>query len=162
MSERMRSTERVEAAARAAGLPLAVVTMPQSTRTAEEAAAACGTSVAQIVKSLVFAKGESGEAVLLLVSGANRVDLAVAAEAVGGRLERMDAEAVRALTGFAIGGVAPLGSLTPLATYMDADLLNFATIWAAAGAPYAVFETTPQALAEATGAKVVRLAAKGA
>ena len=131
--------------------------MPQSTRTAEEAAAACGTSVAQIVKSLVFRKAGSGEPVLFLVSGANRVDQTAIAASVGDRLERMDANEVRALTGFAIGGVAPIGSLTPLATFMDADLMAFETIWAAAGAPYAVFETTPAALAEATSAAIVSL-----
>jgi prolyl-tRNA editing enzyme YbaK/EbsC (Cys-tRNA(Pro) deacylase) len=134
----MRSTDRVRAAAEAAGLRLDIRRMPQTTRTAEEAAAACGTTVGQIVKSLVFRKAESGEAVLLLVSGANRVDQDAVRASIGEALERMDASAVRTLTGFAIGGVAPLGSLTPLATFMDADLMRFETVWAAAGAPDAV------------------------
>jgi prolyl-tRNA editing enzyme YbaK/EbsC (Cys-tRNA(Pro) deacylase) len=155
MTAGMRSTDRVRAAAEAAGLPLDIRQMPQTTRTAADAAAACGTSVAQIVKSLVFRKAESGEPVLILVSGANRVDQEAIKGAIGEALERFDADQVRALTGFAIGGVAPFGSLTPLATFMDADLLRFATVWAAAGAPNAVFEVKPKALAEATGAKVV-------
>ena len=153
--QRMKSTDRVQAAAGAAGLPIEIREMPQSTRTAEEAAAACGTSVAQIVKSLIFRKAESGEPVLLLVSGRNRVDQTAVAAEIGETLERMDANAVRELTGFAIGGVAPLGSLAPLATFMDADLLEFETVWAAAGAPYAVFAVAPRALAEATGARII-------
>jgi prolyl-tRNA editing enzyme YbaK/EbsC (Cys-tRNA(Pro) deacylase) len=151
----MKSTDRVRAAAEAAGLPLDVREMPQTTRTAEDAAAACGTSVAQIVKSLVFRKVESGEPVLVLVSGANRVDQIAIKAAIGEALERIDADQVRALTGFAIGGVAPLGSLTPLATFMDKDLLAFETVWAAAGAPNAVFRADPRALAEAAGASIV-------
>lgn len=153
----MRSTYRVKAAAEAAGLSITVREMPQSTRTAVEAAAACGTSVAQIVKSLIFRKAKSGDTVLLLVSGKNRVDQSAIAGVIGEPLERMDADAVRKATGFAIGGVAPLGSQTPLDTFMDADLMKFDSIWAAAGAPYAVFEVTPGALAAATGAKVITL-----
>ncbi len=131
--------------------------MPQSTRTAAEAAAACGTSVAQIVKSLIFQKAESGEPVLILVSGQNRVDEKAMKAVVGEALKRIDADQVRALTGFAIGGVAPLGSLSPLATFMDTDLMAFETVWAAAGAPQAVFEVDPKALAAATGAAIVRV-----
>ncbi len=151
----MRSTDRVRAAAEAAGLTLQVREMPQSTRTAEDAAAACGTSVGQIVKSLIFRKAESGDPVLILVSGVNRVDQEAMKAVIGEKLARMDANDVRALTGFAIGGVAPLGSLTPLATFMDEDLMAFDNVWAAAGAPNAVFEVNPKALAEATGAHVV-------
>ncbi len=151
----MRSTDRVLAAASAAGLPIEIREMPQSTRTAAEAAAACGTSVAQIVKSLIFRKAESGEVVLILVSGKNRVDERAIKGAIGEALKRMDADAVREATGFAIGGVAPLGALAPLQTFMDADLLAFDTVWAAAGAPHAVFEVAPAALAKATGATVI-------
>jgi prolyl-tRNA editing enzyme YbaK/EbsC (Cys-tRNA(Pro) deacylase) len=131
--------------------------MPQSTRTAAEAAAACGATVAQIVKSLVFRKAESGEPVLLLVSGKNRVDEKAVKAEIGDTLERIDANAVRDLTGFAIGGVAPLGSLTPLATYMDADLMAFDIVWAAAGAPTAVFKVEPGALARVTGASIIKV-----
>ncbi len=155
MTDGMRSTDRVRAAAETAGLALDIRLMPQTTRTAADAAAACGTSVGQIVKSLVFRKAMSGEPVLILVSGANRVDQSAMQAIIGEPLERVDADAVRALTGFAIGGVAPLGSLTSLATFMDADLMRFATVWAAAGAPNAVFEVEPRALAAAAGARIV-------
>jgi prolyl-tRNA editing enzyme YbaK/EbsC (Cys-tRNA(Pro) deacylase) len=155
MGERMRSTDRVRAAAEAARLPIDIREMPASTRTAEEAAAACCASVAQIVKSLVFRKARSGEPVLLLVSGKNRVDQKAIAAVVGEPLERVDADVVRSVTGFSIGGVSPLGSLTPLATFMDADLLAFDTVWAAAGAPQAIFAASPAALAEAAGARIV-------
>ncbi len=157
MAERTKSTDRVRNAAAAAGLAIDIREMPQSTRTAAEAAAACGTSVAQIVKSLVFKKAESGEPVLILVSGQNRVDEKAVKAVIGEALKRIDADQVRALTGFAIGGVAPLGSLAPIQTFMDADLLAFETVWAAAGAPHAVFEVEPNALAAATGATVLRV-----
>ena len=157
MAERLRSTDRVRAAAEAAGLPLEIREMPQSTRTAEEAAAACGTSVAQIVKSLIFRKATSGAPLLLLVSGKNRVDEKAIRAALGDTLKRVDANEVRDLTGFAIGGVAPLGSLTPLPTFMDADLMAFDVVWAAAGAPSAVFAAEPAALAAATGAEIIRV-----
>ena len=157
MNGKMRSTDRVRQAAEAAGLAISIREMPQSTRTAEEAAAACGTSVGQIVKSLIFRGAASGEPVLLLVSGANRVDTGAVARTIGEALERMDADAVRSATGFAIGGVAPLGALAPIRTYMDEDLLAFATVWAAAGSPQAVFEVEPRALAAAAGAEIIRV-----
>lgn len=153
----IRSTDRVKAAAEAAGLAIEIREMPQSTRTAAEAAAACGCAVAQIVKSLIFKKATSGEPVLLLVSGKNRVDEKAVKAAIGDTLARIDANDVRELTGFAIGGVAPLGSLIPIETYMDADLLAYETVWAAAGAPHAVFAVAPKALAEATRASVIRV-----
>jgi prolyl-tRNA editing enzyme YbaK/EbsC (Cys-tRNA(Pro) deacylase) len=153
----MRSTERVKAAATTAGLAIDIREMPQSTRTAAEAATACGCSVAQIVKSLIFRKAASREPVLLLVSGKNRVDEQAVKAAIGDALARMDANDVRELTGFAIGGVAPLGSLTPLETYIDADLLGYETVWAAAGAPHAVFAVAPEALAAATRASIIKV-----
>ncbi|MCT8266235.1 YbaK/EbsC family protein [Afifella sp. JA880] len=157
MASATRSSDRVEAAARTAGIDISIQRMPDTTRTAEDAAKACGTSVAQIVKSLIFKKVESGEPVLLLVSGENRVNEKMMAERLGEALERVDARAVRELTGFAIGGVAPLGSISPLATYIDEDLLAFESVWAAAGAPNAVFEVAPHKLKEATGAEPVRV-----
>jgi prolyl-tRNA editing enzyme YbaK/EbsC (Cys-tRNA(Pro) deacylase) len=155
--ERARSTDRVRAAAEAAGLAVEIREMPQSTRTAAEAAAACCTSVAQIVKSLIFRKATSGEPILILVSGKNRVDEQAVRASIGDTLQRVDADQVRALTGFAIGGVAPLGSLTPLATFMDSDLMGFDVVWAAAGAPTAVFAVVPAALAAATKAAIIRV-----
>jgi prolyl-tRNA editing enzyme YbaK/EbsC (Cys-tRNA(Pro) deacylase) len=92
-----------------------------------------------------------------LASGSNRVDEDRLGQMLGEKLERMDARAVREVTGFAIGGVAPIGSIAPLATYMDADLMTFPTVWAAAGAPNAVFETEPRALAAAIAAQIISL-----
>ncbi|GAB5468329.1 MAG: YbaK/EbsC family protein [Rhodospirillales bacterium] len=158
MAERKSSRERVLEAAARASLSISVMEMPASTRTAAEAAEACGCSVAEIVKSLVFCGAESGRLVLLLVSGAKQVDLAKAAEAIGEPLARADPKAVRATTGFAIGGVAPIGHLTDLPTWIDESLLGFKRVWAAAGAPTAVFAVAPRALQQACGASVLTLA----
>jgi len=151
------SMERVEAAANALGLDITITLMADTTRTAEDAAAACGCAVGQIVKSLIFQRADDASFVLLLVSGAHQVDLEKAAKAVGGKLERADAKAVRAETGFAIGGVAPIGSKVPLATFLDETLLDFDTVWAAAGRPNAVFQVAPQRLADKIGAVVADL-----
>lgn len=132
--------------------------MPASTRTAQEAADACGCDVAQIVKSLIFEGTETGDLVLLLVSGRHQVDMDKAHEAVGESLKRAEIKRVRDETGFAIGGVAPLGHTAPLRTWIDKTLLEFDAVWAAAGAPNTVFEVNPAALKEATGAPVVKLA----
>ncbi|WP_420406253.1 YbaK/EbsC family protein [Nisaea sp.] len=152
-----KSVNRVKAAAEAAGLATEILRMPDSTRTAEEAAAACGCEVGQIVKSLIFKGAESGELKLLLVSGSNQVDLAKAAAAAGEPLGRADPKEVREITGFAIGGVSPIGHLVPVATWMDEDLLGYPTVWAAAGAPNAVFEVAPSALRAAANATVAAL-----
>ena len=148
---------KVREAAGRLGLAIAVREMPQSTRTAEEAAAACGCGVAQIVKSLVFAGKSSGAPYLLLVSGKNRVDEKGVAAAVGEALTRPDAETVRDWTGFSIGGIPPFGHATPMPVFVDEDLLRFDTVWAAAGTPSAVFPAEPKALAQAIGAKVIRV-----
>jgi prolyl-tRNA editing enzyme YbaK/EbsC (Cys-tRNA(Pro) deacylase) len=150
------ASRRVLDGARAAGLDIEIVVMPGSTRTAQEAAAACGCDVAQIVKSLVFRGSESGRAYLLLVSGANRVDEAQAAAVLGEAITRPDAAFVREATGFAIGGVSPFGASQPVATYYDPDLLTFSVVWAAAGTPLSVFRAEPAALIAATGAKPLR------
>lgn len=151
------AAQRVAAAARALGLDIKVHTMTQSTRTAEEAAAACGCVVAQIVKSLVFRGKESGRPYLLLVSGANRVNEKAVAKVVGETLRRPDALYVRDITGFAIGGIPPVGHATPLATYMDRDLLGFETVWAAAGTPESVFPVSPTELRDKSGATVINV-----
>jgi len=153
----MRSQDRVRQAAEAAGLDISIAEMPQSTRTAEEAAAACGCRVGQIVKSLIFRRADTNRPVLLLVSGANRVDLDRVAAIVGSDLKRADADYVRAETGFAIGGVAPFGATSPIATYMDQDLLAFETIWAAAGKSNSMFRTEPRPLADAAGAEIIAI-----
>ena len=151
------SAQRVQDAAVALGLDVTVREMAQPTRTAEEAAAACGVTVGQIVKSLVFVGSESGRPYLLLVSGANRVNEKGVAAHLGEKLKRPDADAVRALTGYAIGGIPPFGHATQLATYMDRDLLGYDVIWAAAGTPRAVFRTEPAALRDAAGAVVIEV-----
>jgi prolyl-tRNA editing enzyme YbaK/EbsC (Cys-tRNA(Pro) deacylase) len=155
MSELASSAQKVQDAATALGLGIAVAEMAQPTRTAEEAAAACGVTVGQIVKSLVFLGASSGKPYLLLVSGANRVNEKDVAAHLGEKLKRPDADAVRALTGYAIGGIPPFGHDTKLATYMDRDLLAYEVIWAAAGTPKAVFRVEPGALRDATGAVVI-------
>ncbi|MGE3874805.1 MAG: YbaK/EbsC family protein [Parvibaculaceae bacterium] len=126
--------------------------MAASTRTAEEAAQACGCEVGQIVKSLVFRGATSGLPYLLLVSGKNRVDEKKAARAIGEGLARPDAAYVRGTTGFAIGGIPPFGHAQPLKTYIDADLLAYADVWTAAGTPHCVMRLKPEDLRAKTQA----------
>ena len=148
---------RVQAVADSLGLAIAVQSMPDSTRTAAEAAAACGCGVGQIVKSLVFQGKDTGRPLLLLVSGANRVDEKGVAVTVGEQLVRPDAGFVRTVTGFAIGGIPPFGHATPLATWIDEDLLQYEVVWAAAGTPNAVFAVDPAQLRAAVAATVLRV-----
>lgn len=154
-AKKKRSSERVMDAAGALGLEIEIRTMPASTRTAEEAATACGCVVGQIIKSLIFERCDNGKLVLLLISGANQADLGHIEDELGFTLGRCDARKVRAETGFAIGGVAPIGHLVALDVYMDPDLLAYDTVWAAAGSPNAVFSIHPQKLATATGAHIL-------
>ncbi len=144
------SIARVEAAAREAGLSISVRRMPASTRTAAEAAMACGCALSQIVKSLIFERADTGALSLLLVSGARRVEPKAAIFGAG--LVRADPKRVRAETGFAIGGVAPIGHLVRLEVWMDSHLLEHDRVWAAAGAPFAVFALAPADLHRVTGA----------
>lgn len=146
---------RFEAWAEASQANLDLRRFPQGTRTAEEAAAAVGCEVGQIVKSLVFLAG--GQPVVALVSGANRLDEAALAAAAGGQVGRADAATVREATGYAIGGVPPFGHDTELPVYCDRDLLQHSTVWAAAGRPDTVFEITPQRLVELSRATVADL-----
>lgn len=139
----------------ARGLPGRVREMTASTRTSAEAAAAIGCDVAQIAKSLVFRGRDSGAALLAIVSGVNRVDENKLAALIGERVGRPDADFVRAATGFAIGGVPPVGHERQIRTFIDADLLALDPIWAAAGTPVAVFSTTPSELAALTAGQVV-------
>ena len=137
------SVEKFVAAAVALGFTPQVVITPEPARTAEQAALACGCTVAEIVKSLIFRGEVSGEPLLFLVSGANRVDEARAAAAGGEPIARPDAAFVRAATGFAIGGIPPFGHDRPARTFIDRDLLAHARLWAAAGHPNAVFAIAP-------------------
>lgn len=143
---------RVRDALRAHGLAGEVVELRASARTAAEAAAACGVGVAQIVKSLVFLAGP--EPILALVSGANQADEARLAALVGKPIRRADADAVRAATGFAIGGVPPVGHARTLRVLIDRDLLGYDRLFAAAGTPHAVFPVTPEELCRVTGGQV--------
>jgi prolyl-tRNA editing enzyme YbaK/EbsC (Cys-tRNA(Pro) deacylase) len=128
--------------------------MSSSTRTSAEAAAACGCTVAEIAKSIIFRAKPSQRAVLVIASGVNRVEEKKVAALIGEGLGKADAEFVRARTGFVIGGVPPVGHDTPPVVLIDRDLLAFASIWAAAGTPNAVFPLTPQELLALTGGKV--------
>ncbi|HZF12894.1 MAG TPA: YbaK/EbsC family protein [Thermoanaerobaculia bacterium] len=146
---------RVQAALAALGAAGQVVEVDHSTRTATEAAAALGTTVGQIAKSLVFLVDD--EPVLVIASGSNRVDLDKLARHLGGTPERADAETVKRATGYPIGGVPPVGHPTPLRTLLDRDLLAYGELWAAAGTPHAVFPTHPEELLRITGGAVVDL-----
>ncbi|HVO04423.1 MAG TPA: YbaK/EbsC family protein [Candidatus Cybelea sp.] len=154
------SVERVRAALAALGLDAEIKEFSASTRTAADAAAAIGCTVAQIAKSLVFRARPSGRAVLVIASGVNRVDEAKLAAALGESIGKADAEFVRAETGFAIGGVAPVGHGVALTTFIDADLMGYGEIWAAAGSPNAVFRLTPRDLVRITGGKVADIKAE--
>jgi len=149
------SARKVADAAHAAGLAVTVVERAESTRTAEEAAAACGCGVAQIVKSLVFRGATSGKPYLMLVSGTNRLNEKGVASVLGESLTRPDAAYVREVTGYAIGGIPPLGHASAMQVFIDRDLLGFDVVWAAAGTPRAVFAVAPGALADAIGARII-------
>lgn len=149
------SAAKVQDEARRLALDVAVREMPASTRTAEEAASACGVTVGQIVKSLVFLGAQTGKPYLLLVSGTNRVNETGVAAHLGEGVTRPDGRSVREMTGFAIGGIPPFGHDTPLATFMDQDLLQYDVVWAAAGTPKAVFSADPKKLRDAVQATVI-------
>ena len=139
----------------AAGVDAQVREFPNSTRTAQDAAAAVGSSLGQIVKSLVFLAGD--RPVLALVSGMNRLDTDRLAAIIGAPIRKADAHAVREATSYAIGGVPPAGFPEPLPTYVDRDLLQYQTVWAAAGTPRHVFPIAPRELVRVTGGTVVDL-----
>lgn len=152
------SARKVQAALAAFGLGLEVREFDASTRTAADAAKAIGCTVGQIAKSILFRAASSGRPVLVIASGTNRVDERKVAALLGEKLGKADAEFVRVQTGFAIGGVPPVGHTVPPATFVDQDLMAFAEIWAAAGTPNAVFRLTPQDLARITGGRVAAIA----
>ena len=157
MSENLHpNTIRVIEAARAAGFEIQTKRFPEGTKTAQDAATAIGVEVGQIVKSLVF--GVDDEIVMALVSGSNQLDEKKLAAAAGGsKCKRVDADAVRAATGFPIGGVPPLGLATHLRVFIDPDLLQFGEVWAAAGTWNDVFGIEPHKLVEASGGALTDL-----
>ncbi|CAO3352747.1 YbaK/EbsC family protein [Azospirillum palustre] len=148
------SAARVQALLDGIGLGHRVVEHEGSTRTSEDAANAVGCAVAQIAKSLIFRTKETGRPVLVVASGANRVDEKAVGRLIGEKIERADPEFVRESTGFAIGGVPPIGHAVPPLVMIDDDLLRLETIWAAAGTPNAVFRLTPADLVSMTGGRV--------
>ena len=152
------SAQRVQDALAARGFQNQVQELRETARTAAEAAAAVGCEVGQIAKSLVFKGRVSGRAVLVIAAGSNRVDTGKVEALVGEPLDRPDADFVRAETGFAIGGIPPLGHDRAIVTIIDEDLRRHPSIWAAAGHPNAVFPLTPDELERMTGGTVARTA----
>ena len=148
------SARRVQQALEAQGVDLQVIELQDSTRTATEAAQAIGCAVGQIVKSLIFKGKKTQQPYLVLASGVNRVDEKKLRRIVGEKIGKADADFVRAHTGFAIGGVSPVGHPGPLQTVVDEDLLQYDLLWAAAGTPHAVFALTPPDLQLLTGGQV--------
>ena len=152
------SAQRVQDALLARGFQNQVQELAETARSAAEAAAAVGCTVGQIAKSLVFKGRQSGRAVLVIASGANRVDLARVQALLGEPLDRADPDFVREETGFAIGGIPPAGHAKAITTVIDEDLLEHERIWAAAGHPNAVFPLTPEELVRLTGGTVAKTA----
>lgn len=148
-----KSLKRVRAALDAAGLQTEIRETPLA-RTAQDAADALGCSVDQIAKSIIFRGETSGEAILFLTAGGNRVDPGKAAALAGESLGKANAELVRRQTGFAIGGVSPVGHLSPIRAFMDQRLLDFEIVWAAAGTPHHVFASEPSDLERVTSAQI--------
>lgn len=149
---------RVQEALQRAGIVTTILELSESTRTATEAAKAIGCELAQIAKSLLF-RTASGSPVLVIASGRNRVDEGRVAAMVGETIERAPADFVRSVTGYAIGGVPPAGHATQLRhVLVDADLFEYAEIWAAAGTPHAVMRLTPDELLRLCGGRVMNVA----
>ncbi|MEO8484716.1 MAG: YbaK/EbsC family protein [Betaproteobacteria bacterium] len=153
------SAQRVQDALAAAGLDCRIVEHAQTARTSADAAALLGCDVAQIAKSLVFRRGRDGDgAVLVIASGANRVDEAKVAAHLGEPIGRADAAFVRHATGYAIGGIPPLGHAMPMPVFIDRALLPFDVVYAAGGTPNALFPIAPADLVRASGATVADVA----
>lgn len=147
-----KSLKRVRDALETAGIDADIREMTQGTRTAEDAARAVGCDVDQIAKSIIFRGEQTGHVVLFLTAGGNRVDADKATAIAGQPLGKADADLIRAETGFAIGGVAPVGHLTQVQAWIDPRLSEFTEVWAAAGTPRHVFAISPADLIRVTGA----------
>lgn len=151
------SAQKIQNILHSFGSDYKVIEFSELTRTAQEAADRVGCELGQIVKSLIFKGTSSNKGVLVLTSGANRVDENKVSQYAGKSIGRADPEFVRTATGFAIGGVPPFGHNQPLETYIDEDLLQFVSVWAAAGTPNAVFQLPPTDLVKITAGKIVRI-----
>ncbi len=154
MSTLSSSAQKVQDQIKSLGFDYIVTEHAESTRTAQEAAERAGCELGQIVKSLIFKGKSTDKPILVLTSGANRVDEKRISQYAGEAITRADADFVRAVTGFAIGGVPPIGHLQKLETYLDEDFLQYPTIWAAAGTPNAIFELKTPDLQTMTQGKV--------
>ncbi len=157
MSELSQSAQKVQAALEALGLPCQVIELPGSTRTALEAAQAVNCQVGQIVKSLIFMGAETSRPIMVLASGVNRVNETRMMDLVGEMVKKGDADFVRSHTGFAIGGVPPVGLASQILTFIDEDLLAFPIVWAAAGTPHAVFSLNPADLKRMTAGVITSI-----
>ncbi|MGA7193697.1 MAG: YbaK/EbsC family protein [Anaerolineales bacterium] len=151
------TAQKVQDVLTSQGFNCNVIEHTESTRTAQEAADRAGCELGQIIKSLIFKGKISHKPILVLTSGANRVDEKRISEYANESIVRADADFVRTVTGFAIGGVPPLGHAQEMETYLDEDLLQYKTIWGAAGTPNAIFELTPDDLIKMTSGKVMRV-----
>jgi prolyl-tRNA editing enzyme YbaK/EbsC (Cys-tRNA(Pro) deacylase) len=149
------SAQTVQQALKSKGIDARVVVFPQSARTAKDAAAALGCEVAQIAKSLIFRRTDTNLPVLVIASGSNRVDEQLVSAYLNAEIVKADADFVRSSTGFAIGGVPPLGHRNPIQTLVDQSLLQHDLVWAAAGTPNAVFSLNPHQLVEITNGQVI-------
>lgn len=148
-----KSLKRVRAALITHGIEADILEMQDGTRTAADAAGAAGCEIDQIIKSIIFRGDHSGNAVLFLTAGGNQVDACKAADLAGEPLGKADAKLIRAQTGFAIGGVSPVGHVNPIRAFYDNRLLAFDRVWAAAGTPRHIFAADPRALIAASGAQ---------
>ena len=149
------SAQKIQDLLTSLGYTYTVIEHAESTRTAQEAADRAGCALGQIVKSLIFKGKESGKPILVLTSGANRVDEKRISGYAGEPIGKADADFARTVTGFVIGGVPPIGHIQTMETYIDEDFLRYPTIWAAAGTPNAIFELKTADLPIMTGGKVV-------
>src|SRR5688572_22185356 len=157
MSTLSTSAQKIQDLLNSLGYSYTVIEHAESTRTAQEAADRAGCELGQIVKSLIFRGKDSGKPILVLTSGANRVDEKRISEYAGEAIVRADADFVRNVTGFAIGGVPPVGHIQNMETYIDEDFLHYPTIWAAAGTPNAIFELNTGDLQKMTGGNLMRV-----
>lgn len=155
--ELSKKAQVVQEALREFGLSCEVVQLPDSTRTAKEAAQAIGCSVDQIAKSIVFKGKETARPYLVIARGTERVDERKLEAIVQEPVEKADADFVREETGFAIGGVPPLGHARKIGTFIDEGLGRYETLWAAAGTPHAVFKLTPEDLSRITSGLIVEI-----
>ena len=152
-----KSAQSVQDALSRNGIDIKVVELPATTRTAEEAAKTIGCEVAQIGKSLIFKTKHTHKPILVLASGINRVNEKLIAKAIGEEIVKADADFTREVTGFAIGGIPPIGHQQKIETLIDEDLLQLKELWAAAGTPNAVFSFDSALIGSLTGGKIIAI-----